>query len=114
MAKIGELYVEATKQFKPAESKKLKRFKVPWRLHLGPVFGSISVGDLTINHVRDYIALRRQQEASDHTIREELTALNRILNAKSEQAPPGGHQALGTMNSNGNNAPSPSSKEQPM
>lgn len=111
---IGELYAEATKQFEPAESKKLDRFEIPWRLHLEAAFGAIVVRDLTINHVREYIASRREQEASDHTIRAELIALNWILNAKSEQMRPERHQALGAMNLQDKSAQSPSREEQPM
>ena len=52
----------------------------------------MQVRDLTIDRVREYIALRRNQGAAEDTTRWELVTLNLVLKVKSEERPLKEHQ----------------------
>jgi hypothetical protein len=86
--RIDELIVDVLTDHKDNGRKSTEQVEGRWRLHLQPFFTRMRASDVTTQHLRRYIAARRDQCAEPATINRELALLRRAFNLGLESTPP--------------------------
>jgi hypothetical protein len=86
--RIDELIGDVLTDHKDNGRKSTDQVEGRWRLHLQPFFTRMRASDVTTEHLRRYIAARRDQCAEPATINRELALLRRAFNLGVQSTPP--------------------------
>jgi len=85
---IAELFRDEVDDYKASDRKTLRDLKSRLSNHLTPFFGDIRAADFSTQHVKRYVTMRREEEATNGTINRELTVLRRAFSLAFKCDPP--------------------------
>ena len=74
--------------YKENGKKTLSGVESKLELHILPQFGNVRVADFGTQHIRRYVALRKQEKAANATINRELAVIKRAFNLGAKHDPP--------------------------
>ena len=82
---LHELCQDVVNDYRVNGKKSLKDIKSRFNLHILPFFVGIKAAAVTTSHIREYIAVRQEEGASNGTINRELTAIKRAFSLANQE-----------------------------
>jgi integrase len=86
---LGDLIATVSADYRKRKLRTLRDIEIEWRLHLEPFFGErFRASRLTTDAIDKYILHRKDEGASDASIRNELALVRRAYNLGKQSTPP--------------------------
>jgi hypothetical protein len=85
---MEELFGDVVQDYRDNRRDTLKDVESRLRNHLSPFFGKIRAADFSTQHLKRYIARRRDDGAENATINRELAIVRRAFNLSAKSDPP--------------------------